>query len=301
MANKFSQKLLSFSFNYASGNFSGGGNAATITTSPPQGEHQGLRASCRIEIQGGNRTSSLLDAAIYGLPQTLMNQLTILPGILNAIGDNTITVMAGDVDGMSLVFFGTVFAASMDGTAQPHVPLRIHATPDSLHRMKPIEPTSVSGSADVAQIMGQLAGKMGLSFENNGVTAKVSNPYLPGPPRIQVEQLARHAGIQALVDKGKLAIWNPGQGRSGASAIISPETGMIGYPAFDNAQIVVKTIFDPTIDYGQKVQVKSSIPIANGTWVIKKELLELESFMPKGKWFATLWGTPTTVKTQVAN
>ena len=252
-------------------------------------------------IYGGNRTSSLLDAAIYGLPQTLMNQLTILPGILNAVGDNTIKVMAGDADGMSLVFEGQVYAAWMDGTAQPHVPLRVHATPDSLHRMKPTAPTTVSGSADVAQIMGQLAGKMGLAFENNGVNVKVWNPYLPGPARIQVEQLARHAGISAIVDKGKLAIWNTGQGRSGASAVISPETGMVGYPAFDNAQIVVKTVFDPTIDYGKQVRVKSGIPIANGTWVITQELLELESFMPKGKWFATIRGTPTTVKTQVSN
>jgi hypothetical protein len=285
MANSFTQKLLSFSFSLAQGNFQGGGNTATVTTSPPQGAIVGVRASCHI-----TEPTCILDAAIFGLPMSLMNQLTILPSIWNAASANKITVQAGDSSGMSVAFVGDIYSAFMDGSAQPHVPFRVHATSTTLTRLKPTPPTTVAGSADVATIMGQLASTMGLQFENNSVSVKIANLYLHGAAKVQVEQLAKMAGIQHIVSKGKLAIWNSGQSRAGSAVVMSKTTGMVGYPAFSLPSIVVKSLFNPSLLCGGEMTVQSDITAANGTWNIIGLVYELESFMPRGKWFQTMTG-----------
>jgi hypothetical protein len=299
----FTQKILSFQFSLAGGSpTAGAANTATVTTSPPQGAHSGIRASANIKISGGDSTSGRLEAVLYGLPLSLMNQLTVLPGILNAVGDNRVTVQAGDADnGMALVFDGTIFTAYPDGNAPPAMAFHVAANADAYSRMKPAPSTSVAGTADTATLMGQLAGQMGLTLENNGVNVKVSNPYLWGPPRVQAQQLARMAGIQMLVDKGKLAIWPAGGARGGAPISISKDTGMIGYPRFSSASIVVQTLFTPAIEYGKQMTVQSEIAAANGTWGIKNLDLELESFMPRGKWQATIVGVTGTQRQQVSN
>jgi hypothetical protein len=142
--------------------------------------------------------------------------------------------------------------------------------------------------------MSQLAGQMNLSFENNGVNVKLSNIYLSGSARMQALTLAQHAGIEHLIDKGTLAIWKPGQGRQSSSLMISPQTGMVGYPMFNQANVVVRTLFNPAINYGGLMQIQSDLTPACGTWAINYVDLELDSMVPHGRWFATLSGTPTT-------
>lgn len=288
----FVQRLLTFTLTLAKGQFQGGGNSLTIS---------GVRASCKISVMGGE-SSGVMSAAIYGMPLNQMNQLTSLPAF-KSYGQNTITVKAGDGDGQgnpagtqTTVFVGHIFNAWMDGQAQPQVPFRIEATSDGLQRVKPAASTSVSGSGDVATMMGSLADQMGYAFENNGVNVKLMNHYSSGSPRIQAAEIARAAGIEHVVDKGKLAIWMPGQARKGSVVTISPETGMVAYPGFYSANVIVKTLFNPAIEFGQKIKVKSSLTAACGEWAINKLDYELDSLMPHGRWFQIIQaygqGTP---------
>jgi hypothetical protein len=287
MTDSFTVKYLSFSFSLAQGNFQGGGNSATVMTAPGDNAgNLGLRASVHIVEPTGQ-----LEATIYGLPLSLMNQLTTLPGILNTVANNKITVQAGDASGMQVAFTGDIFTAYMDGSAQPHVPFRVSANSAILSRIKPTPPTSVAGSADVATIMGQLASTMGLQFENNNVSVKIANLYLHGAAKVQVEQLAKMAGIQHIVSKGKLAIWNSGQSRSGSPVLVSKDTGMVGYPSFSSACIIVKSLFNPSLESGGQITVQSDITAACGTWTIISLVYDLESFMPRGKWFQTMTAT----------
>jgi hypothetical protein len=281
----FVQRLLTFNLNLANGNFSGGGNSLTLA---------GLRASCNIEVMG-KESSGKMSAAIYGLTLSQMNQLTSLGKQFKGMTDNTVTVMAGDGDGngnpvgtQTMVFSGHIYNTWMDGQAQPQVPFRIEATSDGLQRVKPAPSTSVRGTGDVAQMMSNLAQTMGFSFENNGVNVKLSNHYSWGSPRRQAMEIAHAAGIEHVVDLGTLAIWMPGKARQGGPTLISPQTGMIGYPAFYAASVIVKTLFNPAIKFGQDIQVQSSIAAANGLWNIHKLELELDSLMPHGRWFQAI-------------
>ena len=70
---------------------------------------------------------------------------------------------------------------------------------------------------------------------------------------------------------------------------------MIGYPAFANQGIIVRTVFDPTIDYGSRFKIKTSIkPVAEVTeWAVNQIDLALDTLVPKGQWMMTInaWDT----------
>ncbi len=77
----------------------------------------------------------------------------------------------------------------------------------------------------------------GLTFENAGVVAKLANPYYAGTAWTQMLQIARDAGIDVYVERNNMAIVAPASVRQGDATLISPETGMVGYPAFNQAAI----------------------------------------------------------------
>lgn len=109
---------------------------------------------------------------------------------------------------------------------------------------------------------------------------------------MQALTLAQHAGIEHIIENNTLAIWPTGHARQGDAIMISPETGMIGYPIFNQPSITVSTIFNPAIKYGGKMQVQSNLTPACGLWSINMVDLELDSMMPHGKWDARLKGVP---------
>ena len=279
----FTQKRITVQIALANGQFNGGGNTAEIS---------GLRVSAQVNIPGGP-TKSSLSAAIYGLPLSMMNQLSTVGTQYTEQAQNTITVMAGDaVAGMAQIYKGTLFAAYVDAQGMPEVALRVRGMTGLYEAVKSVPPTSIQGSGDVATIMQGLASQMGLQFENNGVNVKLANPYLSGPSWLQALTVAQHAGIEHIIDNGVLAIWKPGRARQGGPVMISPQTGMIGYPMFSQPTVIVRTLFDPTIKYGGSMQIQSDLTPACGTFVIRNVDLELESLVPHGRWFATLSGVP---------
>jgi hypothetical protein len=274
----FVQRLINLQISMANGVFDGGGNSATL---------EGLRIA--VEIQNASPPSQgSLVAEVFGLPLQMMNQLTRVATSQNATANNTIIVTAGDTQaGMITIFQGYINVAFVNAQAQPHVSFHIEATAASLPAVTPIPPTSTQGSGDVATIMGQLAQKMSLAFENNSVSVKLSNPYLSGSVLTQAHTLAEHAGIGMVIENGTLAIWPAGGSRQGATPTISPQTGMVGYPAFTQSGIIVRTIFDPTapIKMGANIQVQSDLTPACGTWNVVQLDYSLESQTPRGEWF----------------
>lgn len=269
----FVERLINVGFSLASG----GGGSANIT---------GKRVSCKI-VNAGSPSMGTADVTIYGLPLSMMNQLSTIGTQINLINRNSITIEAGDKQsGMSLVFKGTISLAWVDAQAQPEVAFRVQAFAGQFEAVNSMEPTSVEGQTDVAQTMRTLAQQMGLSFENNGVDAKIGSQYLPGSGREQVLRLAQAAGIEWTIENGTLAIWKPGQTRQGEAVVASPGTGMVGYPAFNQAGVIVRMIFNNSLKLGGKITVKSELTPANGDWVIYNLGHDIESQMPNGQWFS---------------
>ena len=277
----FTQKLLAFQISQASG------GSMNIS---------GLRASVVIEGAAGPTMISA-EGAIWGLTLSQMNQLTTLGKQTYLIGQNSITIQAGDdASSLTTVFIGTIMTAFMDAASMPQVAFRFVALSGGYQSVMKSKPTSVKGTGDVAQIAQQLAQKMNLQFDCSGVSVKLSNPYFDGSYRTQMQTLAQHAGISWAIEKDILALWKPGSSRQsgGGNTVAPPPVGnMVGYPAFNSTNVIVTTLWDPSVSsIGQQFSVQSAITAANGAWTTVKYDLLLESIVPRGKWFAIVEGAP---------
>jgi hypothetical protein len=107
-----------------------------------------------------------------------------------------------------------------------------------------------------------IAGQMGLQFENNGVNTKLMNPYYPGNLWTQAWRMARHVGADLWVERGIMAIAPAGTPRANSPSTLAPPK-MVGYPAFANSGIIVKSYFDPSFSVRNQVSVTSP---ACGDW-----------------------------------
>jgi hypothetical protein len=254
----------------------------------------GLRIQATI-ANAGPPSMGEASVIVHGLTPSLMNQLSTVRRLNN--GQVTtrfyqMVIEAGDdIAGMSTIFQGQVSLAAVDMSGAPDSSLHITAHAGLFEAVKTAAPMSFPGVADVATIMQSLAVQNGYTFENNGVTVKLSKPYFHGSPKQQMEDCATAADINWTLDTGTLAIWPKGGSRGGAIPLISPGTGMIGYPSNYDVGIVVRTLFNPQIGFGKKCQVQSGLPFANGTFVMFGIAHDLESETPNGKWESSFTGS----------
>ena len=251
---------------------------------------QGLRAAVEIENAGG-AAGATLRARIYGVLQADMNAITTLQFVPGDQMKNSITVTAIDGTAETQVYTGNIVNAWGDYQSMPDVFLHIQAITALQQQIVTAPPTSLPGGADVAGIFKNLASAMGLTFENNGVTAKIQDPYLPGTFMAQARELQQQTGVDMFIDQSTLAITPKNTPRGGQIPLISSATGMRGYPTFDGWGIDFITLFNPAITWGGVVQVQSDIPRANGKWHVGMIKHRMESENPNGEWFSYVRAT----------
>jgi hypothetical protein len=274
------------------------GGSDTVTVS-------GLRTSVRIQNSGAP-ADCRADVRIWGLTPSLMNQLSTLGLVFNLVPKNTLTISAGNEGDATLspIFIGVIYYAYADFSAQPDVPFHCVCTSTTANAVIPAKASSYTGGTSVATIMQNLARLMGLGFENNNVTTQLASPYFSGSAMDQVRQCAEHAGISFGIVGSTLAIWPRGGNRNTPNIpVISKANGkLIGYPAFTQQGIIVKSIFDPTVSFGSLIRVESELfqgiasaqASANANifpteWAVNKLDLALDAKMPKGDWMSTMF------------
>ena len=249
----------------------------------------GHRVSVVATIAGG---ASLGDAQIrvYGLSLSLMNQLSTTGMLPTMFRRNSVTVYAGDdVNGMTMVFQGTTIAAWADMLAAPDVVFNITALAGTYEALLPIAPSSYPNGAAAAVILKNIADQMGVKFENHGVSVILPKSYFPGSARAQAEACVQAARIEwNKIDKGVLAIWPRGGSIGGLISVVSPDTGMVGYPTYTATGIIVVTQFNPTIRFGAQVEVRSMLTPANHVWIVSTLIHDIEALVPGGKWFTQM-------------
>lgn len=246
----------------------------------------GHRVVAEMAAVGGDAQGQI-QLRIYGLPLATINRLTSIGPIATEIrGKNRVMVAAGD-DGsaLSTIFEGTIDQAYGDFQSAPDVALNINALSALGAAVKPVGASSYKGSIDAAVVLANLAELMGFAFENNDVSVQLSNPYFPGTALDQVKACARAANIRYTIDRNILAIWPKNGVRQGEVPIVSPATGLVGYPVFSSAGLGVTSIFQPSVRQGGQIEVVSSLGVACGVWNIFNVLHRLESERPNGPWF----------------
>ena len=251
-----------------------------------------LRMSARITQAGGlYKTEMSLD--IYGMPFDLMNQLSTLGNTLylNTIRANTIQLFAGDTNSVQYsVFQGDIFTACADFQDMPNVVFRIVAQTSNFDSVASAPPKSYSTVVDVAEVLQDYASQLGLSgFKNNGVSVKLTNPYLYVSVLDQAKQIVQAAHISWSINNNVMTIWPTGADNGSEIVYVSPANGLIGYPAYTGQGIAFRTIFNPLLSLGGLVQVQSSLfKPPYKTYPVTALDYQLDAQVPNGQWFCNV-------------
>lgn len=256
---------------------------------------KGLRTLVNVELATAPNPASAT-VRVYGLTLDHMNQLS-QAGLSYKTRFDQIRIDAGDdLTGMSTVFIGQIIDAYPDMRNQPDVSFYIYATPTPLAQLKPVEPTTFPGQVTSEQALKAISEKAGWTLESNGVKTALRSPYFQGTAWDQLLSCVRAADCFAHVDgvNNLLAVWPKDGARNGfGEAIVSPDTGMIGYPTFQSINVIVKRLYDnKTIHMGQYIQIISQLTAANGRFRVNMINYDLSSEMPGGPWEMTMDCTP---------
>lgn len=273
------QKHIDLVFQLGTGAFGDSGfNTLTI---------KGLRASASISKAGGNFLSEL-NLRVWGMTQEVMNQLSGTGQDIVSQRRNLVTVSAySDGQTPAIVFQGIINQCWPDYSGAPDVALAVSALSVVFQALAPAAPSSFPTGVNVATFLANIATQIGYTFTNNGVNTQLPASYFTGSLPAQAFACAKAANIRTIFDDGQLAIWPPGGTRlmpANTEIVISRETGMIGYPAWAQGGIILRSEFNPAVKFGYTVVVQSDLTPAEGDWSIFNLNMSLESEMPGGKW-----------------
>jgi hypothetical protein len=275
MPKSFSIKTIRIAVTLGKGNFSEGGNTKTI---------EGL--ACDVSVQKpGLPEKNSATVKVWGLKYEDMAQLTMLSFKPLESQHNLISVKAGEKDGsLALIFQGEITSAFADFNAAPDVCMRFEADSGSYPQQMASPVLTVQGEVSADQLFSQFAKDAGYSFKNEGVTSAVQNAWFPGSPIDKMTKLARDIGCELLIDDGAVIALPAGKARSGNAVLLTKDTGLIGYPTFNQDGISCRCLFNPDLAYGGLIKVESIVPRASGVWRITKLTHSIAAYVSGGNW-----------------
>lgn len=261
------------------GEFSDGTNTRVI---------EGLATTVDIE-KAGLPDKNTAKVKIANLNLAEMEQLTFLAFRPLQSRKNKIMIEAGEKGKeLSVVFKGDITSSFPDFTTAPDIFLNIEAMAAGWSMQMNTSPTSVDGEAEAPKLFEQFANEAGYGFVNNGISATVKNTTFVGSPPQKAEQLAKEINCELIIDDENYIIQDWGQ-TQGDAVVISPESGLIGYPSFTNEGISCKSFFNPALKFGGQIRLESVLPRATGFWKITKLNHALSAYT-SGEWSSSVDG-----------
>lgn len=249
----------------------------------------GLRMIANIQTVPGS-VSTHLDLKIYGMKLADMMALTTVFFNVGqgAIVFNQLILEQNSGNGWTQVFSGMIIEAQPEMRAAAAAYFQLQGIVGYQHQITPVPPISYRGTTSVSTICAALAANMGYAFENDGVTATITNPYLPGTYWDQLNRVCSATGTSYTLAGDTLAIYPAGAARTiPPMQSVAPGQGLIGYPTLEKFGIILTTYFDPALQAGGKIQVSGSvITPANGVWSPFMLDHQLEGNVPGGGWFS---------------
>jgi len=254
----------------------------------------GLKSNINIAFAGGSSVG-VMQGQIYGLSdENLINltSISVIPS--NNVGQRVrVDVQSTDAKGtieVHTLFDGWIFQAFADYSEQPNIPLTFLAYAGYNAALQAVPAVSADGDTPVAGLMEQLAKQAGYDFYNEKVTTVIDSPYLTGSVLDQIRALANMSGIEFLIEDNVLYIYPLGDSLDDLMATISPETGLVGYPTPSQNCIMFTSLYNRNLRMGRKVELKSSLEWATGTWIIIMVTHSLDANNPHGgEWFTSCY------------
>jgi hypothetical protein len=273
------QKTIRTTIILAEGEFEDGTNTRII---------EGLATTVDV-TKNGLPEKNTAKIKIANLAMSDMEQMTFLAFRPLQNRKNKIMVEAGNQgEELSMVFKGDITSSFPDFSSAPDVFFHIEAMTAGWSLCMNTSPTSVDGEMPVSQLMQKWATEAGFGLINNGITASVQNSTYNGSPIEQAQQCADEVGIELLIDDENFTIQSWDNPR-GDAVLLNPQSGLIGYPSFNNDGISARCFYDPKLKLGGQVKIESIVPRASGYWKITKLTHALTAYT-NGSWMSSFDG-----------
>lgn len=243
-------------------------------------------------VQAVARLSTQADIRIYGMLAADMDALTIAWSQAPIVLDNIIILEADSGNGFVQVFKGTIIEAQPDYKSMPNVAFTVLASTGYFQKINPAPPRSFPGASDIDTIAAGIVADMGqnFAFVNGGADGTLAEgAYFWGTLWDQLAQACAACNTDFYVFGDTVLILPAGQPIQDQPAVVlTPETGLIGYPMFDRSGLLVSAIFDPALTCGTPIEIGGDIPAANGRWYPYSLAYFLDARVPRGQWMAQL-------------
>lgn len=247
-----------------------------------------LRVAASVAVNARQATEMQLN--IWGMRETDMDALTSAWADPTAIRNNVVILKADTGDGYRTVFTGSIIEAQPDFRRAPDVPLQILGMLPYFYQVNTAEPLSYQGAVDIDVIGRYVADKLGMSYLNLNAKGVVTDPYYAGSVFDQLRDACVAARVNFYFQGDTLVLTPLEQAATDIPAVVlSPTTGLIGYPMYGRRGLTVTAIYDPAFQCGSPIEiVGSSVKGANGRWYPYFMDLNLSANLPGGPWIATM-------------
>ncbi|QHJ85258.1 MAG: hypothetical protein [Caudoviricetes sp.] len=247
----------------------------------------GLRVQAVIQYGAGN-IAPTAQINIYGLSiETMTPLMRIQWNTMNAI-KNTIRVEVGEKGDkvLSLAYEGNITFAKINMSNAPTTCLQIESQMAVVEALTPRDATTYSKGQDASEIIKEICNSMGYQYENNGASHILSDPVtLEGSYISRIQKLCVDCDFDLYTEQRYIAICPRGGSRSIKIPILTPSTGLRGYPSPDIRGLTFRCRFNPLVRFGGIVTIKDSlIPTANGDWRTYGVRAILESNSAQARW-----------------
>lgn len=247
----------------------------------------GLRVQTVIQYGAGN-IAPTAQINIYGLSiETMTPLMRIQWNTMNAI-KNTIRVEVGDEGDtvLSLAYEGNITFAKIDMSGAPTTCLQIESQMAVVEALTPRDSKTYAKGLDGAEIIKEICDSMGYQLENNGASHILSEPTtLEGSYINRIQKICLACDFDLYTEQRYIAICPRGGARTLKIPIITPSTGLLGYPSPDIRGITFRCRYNKLVRFGGIVTIKDSlIPTANGDWRTYGVKATLESNSAQARW-----------------
>ena len=260
----------------------------------------------RVEVniqEAGGVFKDTCNVAIYGLSIESLNAIcfTWWDAIRKVDTRNKVEIIVDD----TVIFQGDTYFISADFSNTPDVCLRITGVVGYAISSIMLPNKDYTGwyISNAFEDLGKQVGMKVLISQN--VTGICPRLVLSGSLENRIKTIGKALNLDVNLTCGYIIVKKHDEampmfkGASGTTAtpttVINKDTGMIGYPSFNNFGVNFSTIFDPYIKTSQVVRIESIVPKVTGEYIIisKQSLL---SSLPNGQWRSNYVATSLKVK-----
>lgn len=247
-----------------------------------------LRMTASI-VQNARQATSM-DLKIWGMLPKDMDALTVAFIDPDSLRNNLVVLEADSGNGFRQVFQGTILEAQPDFQSAPNVSFQILGMISYFQQVSITPPLSYSGAVSIDTIGEHLAGLLGLSYVSGGATAVLTDQYIPGSVFDQLRAACEAANADFYFIGDSLVITPVLQPLAVEPAVmLSPSSGLLGYPMYTRQGLMVQAIFDPAFACATPIEIQGSVVKGtNGRWYPMSMQHDLSSNYPGGPWATSL-------------